>query len=303
MKIFSILILLLIPILVPSQTLKGVVLDSITNKTLPYASLALKDKNSGVYSNEDGTYSFNISKASAKDTLVISIIGYNNKKIAVTHILDRTEEDLNFQMLPKFETLDEVLIHNTSKTYRNNKIKLSSGNRKLIFPFSVPFGYETATLIENPKHKNGKLVKLHLKFKDSSKDIYDTYQTYYRIAFYNIDSLGFPGDLLHFENIIIKPEIHEKNYIIDLEDKGIPFTKKGIFIGIETVKPDSVKLKSSMYVTTPSILHTHTKHRLKYARFRSNDWVKHSRKSVHKDKLYAVPFIKIEMVYEKEKTK
>ena len=73
MKIFSILILLLIPILVPSQTLKGVVLDNITNKTLPYASLALKDKNSGVYSNEDGTYSFNISKASGYLVLTSNI--------------------------------------------------------------------------------------------------------------------------------------------------------------------------------------------------------------------------------------
>ncbi|WP_405570682.1 carboxypeptidase-like regulatory domain-containing protein [Winogradskyella sp. Asnod2-B02-A] len=303
MKRFSILALLLNTLLLPSQTLKGIVLDSISHETLPYASLVIKNKNNGVYSNEDGTYNFNIPKASAKDTLIISLIGYYNKKIAVTHILDRTQEDLNIQMLPKVESLDEVLINNTQRTFRNNKIKLSTGNRKQVFPSSVPFGYETATLMENPKHKKGKLVKLHLKLKDSSIDIYETYQTYYRIAFYNIDSLGFPGDLLHFENIIVKPEIHEKNYAIDLEDKGIPFTKKGIFIGIETVKPNYITLKSSMYVTTPNILHTHTKHRLKYSRFRSNDWVKHSKKSVHKEKLYAVPFIKIEMVYEKEKTK
>ena len=186
-----------------------------------------------------------------------------------------------------------------STEYSKKQVKLSTGNRRLVFPASVPYGYETAVFIENPKHKKGQLLKLHLKFKDSSRDIYETHQTYYRLAFYSVDDLGFPGELLYFENIIIKPEKDIKNYKIDLEDKAIPFTKTGLFVGIETIKPDHIALIGSMYLTTPSILHTHTTKNLEYRRFRSNDWSKQSRKSVFKKKLYTAPFIKIKVVYEK----
>ncbi len=55
-----------------------------------------------------------------------------------------------------------------------------------------------------------------------------------------------------------------------------------------------------MYLTTPSLLHTHTKKALKYTRFRSDDWVLKSRKSDFKMKLFTVPFFKLNIVYEKE---
>lgn len=120
------------------------------------------------------------------------------------------------------------------------------------------------------------------------------------MAFYKADDLGFPGDLVYFENIIIKPEIKTKNYKIDLEDKSIPFSEDGIFIGIETIKPDFIKIETSMYLTTPNILHTHTKKNIAYSRFHSNQWHKKRRKSVFKKKKFAVPFIKVKVVFETE---
>ncbi|WP_040756661.1 hypothetical protein [Winogradskyella psychrotolerans] len=129
--------------------------------------------------------------------------------------------------------------------------------------------------------------------------MYKTYQTFYRLAFYSVDHLGFPAELIHYENIIIKPEKDTKNYKIDLEDKALPFGEKGIFIGIETIKPDHVEITNSMYLTTPSILHTNSEKQLKFSRFRSNNWSKHSRKSVFKKKYYAIPFIKTKVVFEK----
>ncbi|GAA4245065.1 carboxypeptidase-like regulatory domain-containing protein [Winogradskyella damuponensis] len=292
-------ILLLLQLSIHSQTLKGRVLDSITDEKLAYVNLVIKDKKIGVYSNENGDYNLDLTKTTTKDTLVVSLIGYESKKISLSRFIKPNEYTLNFQLVPKVESLDEILIVSKIKTYSNNKTQFSSGNRKQVFPVSVPFGYETAILIDNPKHKKGKLVELHLKYKDSNNDNYETYQTYYRLAFYNIDDLGFPGELLHFENIIIKPKKDSKNYKLSFEDKSIPFTEKGIFVGIATVQPGYIEIKNAMYLTTPSLLHTHTKNIQKYTRFRSNDWSKNSRKSVFKKKLYAVPFIKATVVYEK----
>ena len=180
------------------------------------------------------------------------------------------------------EALDEVLIFNKIKKYENKKVNLSTWTRKQIFPASVTDGSETATLIKNPKHKKGKLTELHLKLNYISNEDYKTYQTYYRLAFYAIKDNGYPGEILYYENIIIKPDINTRNHKLNLEDKTIPYTEKGIFIGIETVKPNSVKLETSMYLTTPNILYTHSKQNLEYSRYRSNNWNKKTRKSVFK---------------------
>lgn len=300
MKYLFLFAFILLNLLTYSQTLQGVIVDNITNEKLPYANLVLKGKNIGVYSNENGTYKFDISKANINDTLVVSLVGYYTKKMALLNYINESTYNLNFQMLPKIESLDEVLLDNKAKKYSNYKIKLSTGNRKQVFPSSVTYGSETAVLIENQKRKKGKLVELHLKLKSRNNKDYKTYQTYYRLAFYSVNELGFPGELVHFENIIIKPKIETRNYKINLEHKSIPFAKKGIFVGIETIKPDHVNVESSMYLTTPNILYTRTKNNLRYSRFHSNDWHKESRKSAFKKKLYTAPFIKISVVYEKE---
>ncbi|WP_179352266.1 carboxypeptidase-like regulatory domain-containing protein [Winogradskyella vidalii] len=292
--------LLLYQLITYSQSLKGVIIDSMSNEKLSYANLVIKGKPIGAYSNENGCYDLNLSKTTVKDTLIISLIGYKNKAIPMSQFKEEKTYQLNFQLIPKTEHLKEVLILDKKKRYSHNKIQLSTGSRKQTYPSSLPYGSETASFIENPKHKKGKLTELHLKFKSRINNDYKTYKTYYRLAFYDVNHLGFPGALLHFENIIIKPKIDTKNYKIDLEDKAIPFFKNGIFIGIETIKPDDVTIESSMYLTTPNVLYTHTKKNLEYSRFRSNEWHKNKRKSVFKKKFYTAPFIKVKVLYEKE---
>ena len=300
MKYISLSTFLLLHLFMHSQIVQGVVLDSISKENLPYANLVIKEKNIGAYSDDNGNYHIDISKALNKDTLVVSLIGYETQKIPISRFNDGNDHRFNFQLVHKTEALEEILILSKTKTYGNNKVELSTGNRKRVFPSSATYGYEIATLIDNPKLKKGKLVSLQLKFRNRINEDYKAYLTYYRLAFYTIDNLGFPGDLLNFTDIIIKPEKEARNYKIDLEDKNIQFTEKGIFIGIETIQPNFVKPDNSMYLTTPNLLYTHTEKNIKYSRFGSNTWTNNSKKSVFKKKLYAVPFIKVNVVFEKE---
>ncbi|WP_299101757.1 carboxypeptidase-like regulatory domain-containing protein [uncultured Winogradskyella sp.] len=281
-----------------TQTLKGTVIDSLTNAKLAYVNISVKGKNIGTYSNEKGKYSIDFSQSSKNDTLVVSLIGYKKLKIAVLQFLNSDNNTLNFKMRTIHEALDEVFIKSEAIKYNKNTIKLKTGNRKQTFPTSSTYGSETAILIENSKEKRGKLTSLQLKFKTINDKDFKTYQTYYRLAFYAVNDLGFPSDPIYYEDIIIKPEKDQKNFKIDLEGLDIPFLDKGIFVGIETIKPDKVKIEGSMYLTTPSILYTHTTQKIKYSRSRSIDWVKHSKKSVFKKRLFAIPFIKVEVKYE-----
>ena len=82
----ALLFVTILPLSIYSQTLKGVVLDSVSNEKLLYANLVIKNKSIGIYSNEDGTYKFDLSKASNEDTLVVSLIGFHNQKIRTISI-------------------------------------------------------------------------------------------------------------------------------------------------------------------------------------------------------------------------
>ncbi|NRD20285.1 carboxypeptidase-like regulatory domain-containing protein [Winogradskyella eckloniae] len=301
MKYYLIFTFLFLQFSVLSQSLKGTILDSITNQKLAYVHLSIKGQNIGTFSNENGKYILDLATTKKKDSLVISLIGYQNQYIPLLRLLESKKDSLNFKMVSLPESLNEVLLQSKKLKYNNNTINLTTGNRKQTFPTSVTYGSETATLIENPKEKTGKIVALQLSFKTRTNKNFKTYQTYYGLAFYAIDDQGNPGELLHFENIIIKPKKDQKKLKLNLENKDIPITKEGVFIGIKTIKPDYVITESSMYLTTPNILYTHTNKPLKYSRSLSMDWVKHSKKSVYKKKFYTVPFIKIAVNYEIDK--
>jgi hypothetical protein len=286
-------------ILTYSQTLKGVVVDSISNEKLQYANLSLKGKAIGTYSNENGSYILDISKASNKDSLIISLIGYKKQILSLHNFVEAKDYEINLQLSLKPELLNEVLIV-SKKKYSTNKITISTGTKKGIFPSSVTYGREVATLLQNKENKKGKIQELILKFKKPQNKDFKIYQTYYRITFYKVNDLGQPGELLDYENIIIKPKDDDPTYKLNLEGKNIEFDENGVFVGIETVKPSNVKLESSMYLTTPNLLYTHTKLNLTFTRFGSNEWTKKNRKSVFKKKFYKAPFLKLKVVYIKK---
>ncbi len=300
MKSIFLLIFILSHLSINSQTLKGVVFDSISKEKLQYVNLSLKSKEIGTFCNEDGAYNFNLSKALITDTLVISLIGYHTKNIELTSFIEKEESILNIELSPKTELLKEVVVVDDNQRYSTKISNLKTGNKKTIFPKSVSFGRETAVLIENKKNKKGKLIELILKLKEQSNQDYKIFHTYYRVTFYEKEKSGYPGEVIDYENIIIKPKKDDTSYKLDLEHKNIEFSENGIFIGIETVKPDEIEATGSMYLTTPNIVYTHTEKKITFRRFGSNNWTQINRKSVFKKKLYEVPFLKVKVVYLKE---
>lgn len=137
MKCAFLFALLLLQLSINSQSLNGVVLDSVSNEKLPYANLVLKDKNVGAYSNEDGSYNFDISKATINDTLVISLIGYYNKKMAAFNYINESTYNLNFQMESKVEDLEEVITHLKQKEYSITKKGFQQEIEKLLFHHQI----------------------------------------------------------------------------------------------------------------------------------------------------------------------
>ncbi len=65
-----------------SEYLVGRVADAETGRKIPYATIELKGKNKGVVSNYEAKFKFNVEMASNADTLLVSSVGYQQKKIA-----------------------------------------------------------------------------------------------------------------------------------------------------------------------------------------------------------------------------
>lgn len=291
------IILILIHLSINSQTLKGVLRDSLSNEKLQYANITVKDKSIGAYSNEDGFYNINISKASKNDTLVFTLIGYKNKNIPLFTFFNKANSLLNLSLSPKTESLDQVIISVDNQKYSNKATTISTGKRKGLFSSSVTYGYEVATFVKNEKNKKGKLTEVTLKLKQNKTRSFKVYQTYYRISFYSANSFGYPEKQLNTKDILIKPKKNDRSYKIDVRDKNIKFGKKGIFIGIETIKPEHIINTGSMYAITPTIQYTHVSEKIKYKRFGSNTWSLQNRRSVFKKKFYQVPFLEIKVRY------
>ena len=64
----------------------GNIIDSLTKKPLPYASIYFKQSKKGNYSGEDGRFNFR-SESSKNDTLVISYVGYGEKHFPANYFI------------------------------------------------------------------------------------------------------------------------------------------------------------------------------------------------------------------------
>src|SRR5688500_12043117 len=58
-------------------SITGKLVDSKSKEPIPYASVYIKGKSIGTTTNEDGRFQFHVPSGFAKDTLVVSVIGYD----------------------------------------------------------------------------------------------------------------------------------------------------------------------------------------------------------------------------------
>lgn len=106
-KILVLLCTLLITASTHAQSIKGSIVDGVTNAAVPYASIILSsDKTRGNLSNHEGRFTFRL--AHLPDTLVISHIGFQKKKIVIHG--GNVYEDLRITLDAHEQQLREIVI-------------------------------------------------------------------------------------------------------------------------------------------------------------------------------------------------
>lgn len=291
MKIYIGILIILFAKITFGQTLTGIVTDFETNLPMHLANVTFVEKDKGTYTDLEGNFELKIDN---EKQILISSVGYESLTINVSEI-QNFEQIFNIKLTPSAEKLQEVVISAKKKKYTSSK-KLGESKR-LKVRTSLPFGYEFANLILNPKNQEGIVEQVILNLNKSKK--YD-YLATYNIKFYEYDSITKePGKLLHFKNLVINPENKTYELKIDVEELGITFPKNGICIGVEIVNDKYDEPTKSMAIIAPNINFTHTDLKLlTWSRFRNKNWNPRTRKSQFR-KGFINGLIKLKVKFEK----
>ena len=105
----------------------GHISDSVTKEALPYISVRIKDSSFGCSSDNNGNFSF--MSPTLKDTLIVSSIGYKEKRIALT---PGTRFPLKVQLNPEMYELSEITIKPKKEKYSKKNNPAVELARKLI---------------------------------------------------------------------------------------------------------------------------------------------------------------------------
>ena len=221
-----------------AQTIKGVVKDSITGKSIAFANVVLKN-GKGTYTNEFGNFELKIKNIN-NGTLKISTIGYQSRILPTTSFT--TDGTLEILLQPEIENLDEVII--SSKIIKYGERDVLGEKRDGNMGVTSLIGYETTVLIENPKNRTGKVNGVYIQLK-KRKDA--EYVATFNLKFYEFDSItNSPGKLLYHENLYVQPKNKKYKLWVDVKDLGILFPESGICLGVEMVNT-SGKVKKYAY--------------------------------------------------------
>ena len=227
-----------------AQTLTSVVLDSSTQKPIPYVTVLLN--NSGVITNEEGRFSFQLNgDVTENDSLRVSCIGYES----IGKPLNEFDGKVIY-LSPKAIELKEVIVSNKNYTPREI-IDLVEENLEK----NYQYGYTKKRLFLRESYQNT-IVKTNYSIKESTIDAFNksfldsVLRTVPKTDTYYTESLG---DLYGNEDddeqklsLIKASELYDKSKRLDLENLEERFNQ----IIKKNVKTDSYfKVKSGLFGT------------------------------------------------------
>jgi hypothetical protein len=226
-------LLISIPFLIKSQDIKIIVVDSLSNKPISYATAYFKDSGTGTYTNENGVFYYD----KLDHIIQVSHIGY------YTRIIRLPIKSDTVKIKPQSYILNEITVKPIKR-----KVEIRGYySFRSFFTISGFSGDELAVYLPNNSDGN-KLIKEIIIGFSTKKYIKNSlgidFTSIFRINLYSKkenstepDSLLIKNDLV-FTSDIIKPET-----IINVLKYNIPIPKDGIFISIEWIGIESKDTK------------------------------------------------------------
>ncbi|RTL10620.1 MAG: carboxypeptidase-like regulatory domain-containing protein [Flavobacteriaceae bacterium] len=206
-----------------SQSQNVIVVDSLTNKPIPFVNIYLSNNN-GTFTNENGYFELN---RKLKDSIKFSHLGYSELTVLASDIKD------TIVLSPNAVILKEVNITNGKKIIKYidfPKKKSHYGSfpvisKSEIITFLIPSNENSDSFISNLNFKFEKK-----KYMENQSNL----RTAFRINIYNSLDEKIDNKIFSSETFIVDATKKE-SIDVDLNDYNIQFSKEGIFISIEVI--------------------------------------------------------------------
>lgn len=196
-----------------AQIVTGKVTDATTKEPLAYVNIGVLYQNRGTISQEDGTFSINLSSSKPDDVLVFSMIGYETIKIEWGQI---KESFLAIKLVPKIYQLKEVIvkakrIREPLKLGRYEITRFTTGQRgKEEYGFGGEWGL---VIFTDGKKYNVLDVRFHIRFNTVDSVLY-------RVHIYSVKD-GLPAESLLKKEAFVKSYKKEHWIVCNVEDQNL----------------------------------------------------------------------------------
>lgn len=214
--------LLAVQIVIAQTSISGRVVQRGTEDPVPYATIGLVKKNTGINADGKGEFTLTTNNALIDDTLIVSSVGYETLRIPVPE----QSQPLLIELERKFIKLPAVMVKNKWQSVTLNDTK-GCGKLPLV---TTGFQSQVAQVFEMPV-ENAQIISVRLCIGN-----YKHYRTpfLYRIRIYGFDSVtGGPGEDL--SNEVIERKVDAKIQEIDLSNLNINVPGKNFFVALEWV--------------------------------------------------------------------
>lgn len=228
MKLVVLIIVLFLKTFWVSAQIKGIVKDSLSGKPISYVNIWVENENIATTSEEDGTFSINIS---ANKNLIFSALGYEKKTI-------KASQSAQVLLSSKAFDLEEVVISNSIETKR---IVIGQTENTIAQAFDNGPRIDVKYFPYNSAYQKTKYIKKIVLNTDSRIE-----DATVKIRFYRVDANGFPGEEMLKKDLIVSVKNGTRNNKIDLSDYNLVMPKNGLFVGFEKLMIEKNKKEKTI---------------------------------------------------------
>lgn len=224
-KPFFMAVFLLISHPVTAQVLlSGKVIDERTQQPVPYATVGLKNQNTGINADEQG--SFSIQASDVNDSLMIFSLGYIAGGLHISTLTDPRNILIPLQH-NDIELPEARITGSRSLKYK----KLNEFTPGHIHNFLSSRGYEVqvAQLLDNPR-PGARLISVTMALRDEPG-----LKASFRLRIYEAGDDGKPGKDIYPMEILVHYN-NEEPLTVDLQHYNIHIPGRKFFVALEWLK-------------------------------------------------------------------
>lgn len=212
--------------------LKGVIIDSKTGESIPYANVYLKNHPVGTTAFRDGSFKLQLDSL-FQDSVIFSIIGYEKQSMFLPDAV--RQKSLNVKLEPRQEELLEVEVKpRKMKSYEAGLVGRKSATDNGALPERPAARY-----ISNEYQVEGFIKNVAVYV--SKNGIPDAP---FRVNLLRVDKVsGKPGVPLVDEDFVLKAREEGKEWVtLDIQDKLIKLPQEGFFVVVQALPIDSMQM-------------------------------------------------------------